>query len=67
MSHVYNFNIDSEKVRWLTKVYPPHANAMLDRWQEKDRLQIGMAAAKEKRQLLISQARALASNSSDEV
>lgn len=53
MSHVYDFKQDSEKVRWLKTAFKPHANAMLDRWQEKDRLQIGNAAAKAKRQELI--------------
>lgn len=52
MSHVYDFNQDSEKVRWLTTAFMPHANAMLDRWQEKDRLKIGFEKAKEKRQQL---------------
>ena len=56
MTHVYDFTQDSEKVRWLKTAFKPHANAMMDFWQEKDRLRIGFAKAKEKRQELIARA-----------
>ena len=56
MSCVYDFTQDAEKVRWLRTAFMPHANAMLDRWQEQDRKQIGAVAAKEKRQALIRMA-----------
>jgi hypothetical protein len=53
VTHVYDFNQDAEKVRWLKTAFKAHANAMMDRWQEQDRLRIGVAKAKEKRQELI--------------
>jgi hypothetical protein len=56
VTYVYDFSKDAEKVRWLKMAFKPHANAMLDRWQEKDRLKIGVAKAKEKRQELIRKA-----------
>jgi hypothetical protein len=56
VNHVYDFNQDAEKVRWLKTAFKPHANAMLDRWQEQDQLRIGVAKAKEKRQELIRRA-----------
>lgn len=54
---VYNFNLDSEKVRWIKGAVKAHANAMLDRWQMQDALQIGKVKAQEKRAMLIQQAR----------
>ena len=57
MSGIYNFNFDSEKVRWLKTAFKPHANAMLDRWQEQDRKTMGVEKAKVKRQELTRLAR----------
>jgi hypothetical protein len=56
LSCVYDFNQVSERVRWLRSAFKPHANAMLDRWQEQDRLKIGSEAAKINRKELIRMA-----------
>ena len=57
MSGVYDFNLDSEKVRWLKNSYSPHALAMLDRWMEQDAKVMGIEKAVEKRKMLIQQAK----------
>ena len=59
MSGIYDFNQDSEKARWLSTAFKPHANAMLDRWQKQDEVVVGKEAAKEKRQQIIEMAKTL--------
>lgn len=59
MNGIYDFNKDSEKARWLSTAFKPHANAMLDRWQEQDAKQIGAEKAKEKRQQIIELAKTI--------
>ena len=54
---VYDFNQDSEKVRWLKGAVKAHVNAMLDRWQMQDALVIGVVKAQQKRAMLVQQAR----------
>lgn len=57
MSGLYDFNLDSEKVRWLKNSYSLHALAMLDRWMAEDAKAIGVEKAVEKRKMLIQQAK----------
>jgi len=57
LSGIYDFNQDSEKVRWLKNSYSLHALAMLDRWMAEDAKVIGMEKAVEKRKMLIQQAK----------
>ena len=57
MSGIYDFNQDSEKVRWLKTAFPPHARAMLERWRNQDEKLIGKTKAQEKMLDLIKQAK----------
>lgn len=57
MSGIYDFSQKSEKIRWLKTAFPPHARAMLDRWQAQDAKEIGAVKAKEKRTKIIEMAR----------
>ncbi len=44
---VYDFNKDSEKIRWLSTAYRPHGISMLERWRDQKTKQIGKAKAQE--------------------
>lgn len=54
---VYDFNQDSERVRWLKTAYRPHGYAMLERWREQKTKQVGRAKAQEWMLNLIKEAK----------
>jgi hypothetical protein len=57
LNGTFNFNLDTEKIRWLKTSYSLHALAMLDRWMEEDAKVIGRGKAIEKRKFLINEAK----------
>jgi len=59
LNGTYDFNQDSEKARWIATAFKPHANAMLDRWQEQDAKVMGAVKAKEKRARIIEMAKTI--------
>ncbi len=57
MTGIFNFNLDSERVRWLKTATPEHGRSMLDRWRSEKQKQIGKVAAQEWMMELIKQAK----------
>jgi hypothetical protein len=57
MSGVYDFNQDSERVRWLKTAMPAHGRAMLDRWRSEKQKQVGFEEANKWMLDLIKQAK----------
>ena len=43
----YDFNQDSERVRWLKTAFQPHGKAQLERWRDEKQKQVGFKAANE--------------------
>lgn len=44
---VYDFNQDSEKIRWLKTAFKPHAIGILDKWRNEKAKQVGQVKAQE--------------------
>lgn len=57
MNCVYDFNQDSEKIRWLKTAFKPHAHGMLDRWRSEKAKQVGQVKAQEWMLEIIKQAK----------
>lgn len=53
----YDFNEDSERVRWLKTSLPAHGRAQLERWRDQKQKQVGLKTANEWMLDLIKQAK----------
>ena len=53
----YDFNQDSERVRWLKTALPSHGRAQLERWRDEKQKQVGFKSANVWMMVLIKQAK----------